>query len=194
MKNSGSADVGWWCEPVGGGARRAGTAVADPRTGSVHVRVEGIGGDAQYRYGFVVAGAASPEGRFRTLPADRPYAFSVSLKRSEVVVTFDVSQPIARQIEGARKRIEAYATYLEGNGDIEIIKMRNRSDRWPTYLRLLDAADAGAKTGEIAAALFPTIENEDPDYKAGRHVRNWTAAAQELRDGGYRFMTLKHDK
>jgi alkaline phosphatase D len=72
-----AVEVGWWCEPVGGGARRAGTAAADPTTGSVHVRVDGIAGDAQYRYGFEVAGAASPEGLFRTLPTDRPARFAV---------------------------------------------------------------------------------------------------------------------
>lgn len=71
------AEVAWWCQAVGGGARLSGTATADPTTGSVHVLVEGIGGSVQYRYGFTAAAAASPEGRFRTLPTDRPARFAV---------------------------------------------------------------------------------------------------------------------
>ena len=71
------ATVDWWCEPVGGGDRLSGSAVADPTTGSVHVAVDGIGGAAQYRYGFTVAGAASPEGLFKILPTDRPARFAV---------------------------------------------------------------------------------------------------------------------
>src|SRR4051812_4261677 len=67
--------VEWWCEPVGGGDRRSGTAAADPTTGSVHVLVDGLGGAggdgaAQYRYGFTTGAAASPEGLFKTLPTD----------------------------------------------------------------------------------------------------------------------------
>ncbi|MEO7720574.1 MAG: alkaline phosphatase D family protein [Pseudolysinimonas sp.] len=78
----GSGDVEWWCEPVSGGERhvgerRSGTAAADPTTGSVHVLVDRIGGVPQYRYGFVGAGAASPEGLFKTLPTDRPARFAV---------------------------------------------------------------------------------------------------------------------
>jgi len=75
------AEVAWWCEPVGGagsgGTRHSGTAAADPTTGSVHALVEGIGGQVQYRYGFTAAAVASPEGRFRTLPTDRPARFAV---------------------------------------------------------------------------------------------------------------------
>ena len=71
------AEVAWWCEPVSGGARLDGTAAADPTTGSVHVLVDGIAGTDQYRYGFTVGGAASPEGRFTTLPTDRPARFAV---------------------------------------------------------------------------------------------------------------------
>ena len=74
--------VEWWCEPAGvegngRGARRSGTAVADPTTGSVHVLVDGIGREPQYRYGFTAGGAASPEGLFKTLPTDRPARFAV---------------------------------------------------------------------------------------------------------------------
>ena len=80
-------EVSWWCEPIGadgngGGTRLSGTAAADPTTGSVHVLVDGIGGERQYRYGFTATGshgdgAASPEGLFKTLPVDRPARFAV---------------------------------------------------------------------------------------------------------------------
>ena len=74
--------VSWWCEPArvdgpSGGRRLSGTAMADPATGSVHVLVDGIGGERQYRYGFAAGGAASPEGLFKTLPIDRPARFAV---------------------------------------------------------------------------------------------------------------------
>ena len=71
------AEIGWWCEPVSGGARLSGTSAADPTTGSVHVLVTGIEGGRQYRYGFTAGGAASPEGLFKTLPVDRPARFAV---------------------------------------------------------------------------------------------------------------------
>lgn len=68
--------LAWWFEPVGG-ERRVGRATAHATTGSIHVALSGLEPGIAYRYGFTTADSPSEEGRFRTIPVDRPVRFAV---------------------------------------------------------------------------------------------------------------------
>ena len=84
------ASANWFCEPDGDesagdesagakptGVQLTGTTASDATTGSVHVAVKGLTAGRRYRYWFEVDGQRSPEGRFRTIPVDRPARFAV---------------------------------------------------------------------------------------------------------------------
>jgi alkaline phosphatase D len=72
------SSVTWFCAPDDGeGRQQTGAAVSDPTTGSVHVLVEGLASGSRYRYWFETDGKRSPEGRFRTIPVNRPARFAV---------------------------------------------------------------------------------------------------------------------
>ena len=76
--------VSWFCElddegagaPVTGTAL-TGTALSDSTTGAVHVPVTGLAAGSRYRYWFESEGHKSLEGKFRTIPIDRPVRFAV---------------------------------------------------------------------------------------------------------------------
>src|SRR5476649_2797940 len=76
------ASATWFCEPDDGegpaapGTALTNTTVSDSTTGSLHVRVEGLAPGSRYRYWFEVDGQRSSEGRFRTIPVDRPARFA----------------------------------------------------------------------------------------------------------------------
>jgi alkaline phosphatase D len=70
--------VSWECTPVDGGPTLTGEAPSDPVTGSVHVGVEGLEPGRAHHYRFESGGDASAEGRFRTIPTDRPVRFAVA--------------------------------------------------------------------------------------------------------------------
>jgi alkaline phosphatase D len=71
------AAVRWHLGPADGGAGSSGETASDPITGSVHVGVTGLDAGIPYRYRFETAGEQSIEGRFRTIPVDRPVRFAV---------------------------------------------------------------------------------------------------------------------
>src|SRR6187399_3204867 len=69
--------VTWHLEPADVGDGKSGDAASDPVTGAVHVGVAGLQAGVPYRYWFEIAGERSPEGRFKTIPTDRPVRFAV---------------------------------------------------------------------------------------------------------------------
>src|SRR5579883_843712 len=101
----------------------------------------------------------------------------VQLSRNEVAVVFDTTLPMPDQLAAAMKRLPKRADGL-----------RMRLDKFPTYLRLLDAADAEACRGggkvnlsRIAKAIYP-----DKSPEAAREAaRNEMKAAEALRWGNY---------
>jgi alkaline phosphatase D len=72
------ASVTWFCQPDDDeAAPKSGTVVSDSKTGSVHAKVEALASGSRYRYWFEADGERSTEGRFRTIPLDRPARFAV---------------------------------------------------------------------------------------------------------------------
>ena len=71
------ASATWHCKPEDGGQALTATAASDSKTGSLHVRVEGLAAGNRYHYWFEAEGQRSDEGRFRTIPVDRPTRFAV---------------------------------------------------------------------------------------------------------------------
>ena len=69
--------VSWHLQPANGGEPKTGEAASDPTSGAVHVKVDGLDAGIPYRYWFESGDEKSPEGRFKTIPTDRPVRFAV---------------------------------------------------------------------------------------------------------------------
>jgi hypothetical protein len=66
----------------------------------------------------------------------------ISLEDDQIPIVFDISKSIKDQLERARELLEfEQRRHLQGS---KIKQARARSDRYVTYLRILDAQDAGA--------------------------------------------------
>jgi len=116
---------------------------------------------------------------------------NLSLKVTEIGVVFDLSLPLAPQIEEAARWVEEVADDLRTSGKLPgVAESRNRRNLWPEYLRLLDAAASGATTKDMAAVIYPRLDNDS----ALQTARNRLKAAQEMRDGGYRHINFKGKK
>ena len=100
---------------------------------------------------------------------------------SRMALEFDLSAPIAPQIERAKKLLELNQKRRASR--IEGIRTRNNeaARMFPTYLRVLDALNAGVTEYRIAEE-FGVADDV---------ARNWIAKANALRDEGYRHLVEK---
>jgi hypothetical protein len=74
---------------------------------------------------------------------------------------------------------------------LEISSPRNHVGKWRDYLRLLDGEAHGLSNRELAAIIFPDLENSESDEYAGdRRVRNGLAAGHDLRDRDWRLIPM----
>jgi hypothetical protein len=98
-----------------------------------------------------------------------------------MALEFDLSAPIAPQIERAKKLLELNQKRRASR--IEGIRTRNNeaARMFPTYLRVLDALNAGVTEYRIAEE-FGVADDV---------ARNWIAKANALRDEGYRHLVEK---
>jgi hypothetical protein len=87
------------------------------------------------------------------------------------VIWFNRRWPLAPQLENARKRLEIYA---KGVG-----QRRIRVDHFESYLRILDAAYAGATVRQMAEVIYRGHEHNQ------QRVRYELAVAKRLRDQDY---------
>ena len=98
---------------------------------------------------------------------------------TKLCLQFDLSSPIEPQIQRAK------ATLMSNQKAIESTLTRRRNnerfERFPCYLRILDAIDAGAKNKEIADCLFLADDTLAMAKKK----------AEALRDGGYKTIAEK---
>ena len=76
-------------------------------------------------------------------------------------------------------------------GEITLEKSKNPTSRWKNLLRVFDAKKEDYKPQKIAEIIFPDTENEDPDYKGSKKVRDYFDDANELIEGGYRKILLR---
>lgn len=96
---------------------------------------------------------------------------TINNNKYAVSIDFDYSEPINEQIERVKKTLD----FLQHHFQLEPKKKRSRSHRakWPVYLRVVDARDAGATLGEIAQTLF-----DEPDT---RRLMQWSDVPDEAR-------------
>lgn len=124
------------------------------------------------------------------VPADEPYSVRIELAPGDIAFVFNVTLPLTPQFERARKAVNQHADNLKIAGDGTMIERRNHLNKWPLYLRVLDAEASGASFNEMAVILFPEKTNVYPDYEGQRAAKNALSAARRLRDGDYRFMAI----
>lgn len=98
----------------------------------------------------------------------------VYLKSTEIAVKFDLDAPIASQIREARELLE----HLQRQRLSKPAIKREQPAKWPTYLRVLDAQEAGATLAEMSEILPKSMGNRSPKAAA-----NVLRQAQNVRSG-----------
>jgi hypothetical protein len=83
------------------------------------------------------------------------------LQNHEVLVRFDLRRPLPRQLKRALAVMEPRQTNMAARGRLKLRRPNLQRERWPLYLRLLDARAAGASYREIAAELLPKLQSFD---------------------------------
>ncbi len=91
---------------------------------------------------------------------------------------FDLALPLKTQVEQAKRRLQLLQRQRVRDGRILAPKAVAHAEEWRRGIRMLDARAAGA-TLEALRAVWPT-----------RDVAADLDAAERLRDGGYRRITL----
>jgi hypothetical protein len=124
----------------------------------------------------------------------RDWSASETLPRNQTAIVFDMLWPLEPQIERALSYLRGRRAWLESKGEISPEMRRNHVEKWREYLRLLDGEAAGHKTSELAAIVFPDIENVYPDYAGNRAVRTNLVAARKLRDSDWRLLAMPPEK
>jgi Uncharacterized conserved protein (DUF2285) len=108
----------------------------------------------------------------------------ISLKEHQVAIVIDLARPLKTQFEWARKSAEREQKFRQQAGEIILKRARSRAENYVSYLRILDAREAGAKKKDIADLLFPRLTEEC----AQDRIDDDQGVARKLRDGGYRSL------
>jgi hypothetical protein len=87
------------------------------------------------------------------------------------VVVFDLNRPLVEQLRKAKTRLKRTQVELLGSAP----DWRRHEDRWPLYLRVIDARDAGETLESIGRNVLGRIDD------AAQHARNTIRQASELR-------------
>lgn len=103
---------------------------------------------------------------------------------------FDVLLPIEPQLKRAAAQLKGRLGALVKGGEAEPVRFRNRLERYPNYLRMLDAKAAGATPGDMARVFFPGIEAQ---YGTKR-CANGLKAAETMRDRDWRLIFLSEQE
>jgi hypothetical protein len=105
------------------------------------------------------------------------------LKKNEIGIIIDLGRPLKRQFLAALKSAECEQKFRQ----INISKARSTEINYATYLRILDADEAGASTKHMTEVLFSHSPGRSGN-KLSRLVCDYRTAARKLRDGGYRLL------
>ncbi|MEM5521515.1 hypothetical protein [Sulfitobacter sp. AS59] len=82
--------------------------------------------------------------------------FPVALKKHELAINFDINKPIDQQVKVAREILISFQ--LERHG--KALQVRRHTKKWLSYLRSLDAREAGASWSEISSLHPETQQTE----------------------------------
>ena len=85
-----------------------------------------------------------------------------------ISLTFDLTKDLNRQFKRARHLCEG----LQAKGIKPETSRVKYQERWPIYLRILDAKHFGASHKEIGAVLFPDKSEGDAKSHASRYIKN----------------------
>ena len=118
------------------------------------------------------------------------YKYQLHVGKFEAWVRFNLEWPIDIQLRRTKQVLEEQKLALKELDDLEPIENRNQIDKFPYYIRLLDADASGVDAKTIAAVLRPNQENEYPDYRASKNIRQGLKRARRFRDHDYRFICL----
>lgn len=112
------------------------------------------------------------------------YAVDARLtSESQMMIIFDLSKPLAAQLEKAKVYLSAIQNEYYG----ELKPPRYHRRLWPKYLRILDARDSG----ETFESIFENIELsglsvEEFDERADR--QNWAASGRQVWEQAHNLM------
>jgi Uncharacterized conserved protein (DUF2285) len=117
------------------------------------------------------------------------FPIRLALKTNETGYIFDLNYPLEGQFLRALQNAKELQNHRAQQGKIDLrSNPKERYDKYTTYLRIIDAEDAGTNQSEIADILFPTFTNEHPEYQRRQTFRNHRKAALRLRDTDYRLL------
>jgi hypothetical protein len=91
----------------------------------------------------------------------------------KVLIQYDVSLPLERQMEVVRRRLDDARRYWLRKTGNKQKTLHTPTDKFPLYLRLLDFKELGASDSEIGQALFPHHSGE----RLRNRIRDTLAAA-----------------
>jgi len=108
-------------------------------------------------------------GSFVSGISDEPRSTTIFLDAMCVAVTFDLSKPLGKQIERARKNLEMNQKFKTGENP----SFRRHTSKWSTYLRVIDARDDEQTYGTIAREILRYTRDEDQaGYQEWKLARN----------------------
>jgi Uncharacterized conserved protein (DUF2285) len=125
------------------------------------------------------------------VPNDGAEVQRISLGKNQIAVILDLDRPGNSQLKKASKAFKSEQHRREQTGELKLKGARARVEKYITYLRILDAYEAGAEAKNIAGVLFPTLRDEHPSYARRKRLDDDRRAALELRDGGYLSLLRK---
>ena len=146
---------------------------------------------------FGVSYARSPSKRFsKNLKFERqpviitkPRIKKYEINYGEVLVSFDLLKPINPQLKKIKIELEKQKDIFHEIYKEPENKKRAQTEKYQTYLRVLDAKYAKVKNSEIAKILYPDEENLYPDYASKDKVKKDYLAAKRLQNQDYFFIS-----
>lgn len=107
-----------------------------------------------------------------------------------VTLTFNLALPMEPQLKLAEDILKDARRQLDAAGapKLDTPKVRVRLDRWTSYLRLLDARNAGVSIAEMGRTVY--AKQLDPRGSAQDALRR----AEKLSESGYFQLILKGEK
>ena len=109
---------------------------------------------------------------------------------TKLILSFDLSLPLKIQFDRALAYAKFDQEMFRQRGG-QVRDLRPRIEKFPHYLRVLDAKLWGHTNSEIAAQLLPHIEDgHDSGHIASKRIHDDLRAAQRLRDLDYRWLPL----
>jgi len=117
--------------------------------------------------------------------------FYLTVPLGHVYYDFDITKPLPPQLQKAGSDLRLVRDMEDRIGEIPSASdSRMRTDKWPEYFRLLDAAAAEASRQEIAAELYPNLTDEHGENEGQKAVSKRLLVAKEMARHGYRKILL----